>query len=107
MGIFGVVLYLLLSGTFPRDMSSDVPASPLPPLKVEAEQWQAVSSETVAIVKQLLAEVPAERPSASQILDSPWKSSEGAPLVAPAAHIRVARMASSQSRAGSKEAAFH
>mmetsp|Transcript_6765 Transcript_6765/g.14792 ORF Transcript_6765/g.14792 Transcript_6765/m.14792 type:complete len:721 (+) Transcript_6765:285-2447(+) len=74
----GATLYTLLCGRRPfegdghRTLAETRQAIVEAPLSFDGSRWQAVSSDAIDLLKQLMCKRPAERLSASQALKHPW-----------------------------------
>lgn len=87
MWALGVLVYLMLSGSFPFSGPTlpELHEAHKRPLDLEAEPWPAVSAEGRDFVGRLLAPEAARRPSAQELLGCGWivgadAMSEGLPL---------------------------
>ncbi|OMJ68149.1 hypothetical protein SteCoe_34487 [Stentor coeruleus] len=71
----GVMIYVLLSGSQPFDGSTEdqIMQSVLnSELLFEGKKWRKISEEAKSLIRSLLNRNPKDRPTARQILNSPW-----------------------------------
>jgi serine/threonine protein kinase len=70
---FGVIMYVMLSGTFPYD---DEEAIPKRPADFPSPDWDNVSDVVKKLIGDCLNLDPAKRPTAQRVLDHPWVKGE-------------------------------
>jgi len=63
----GVILYILLCGYLPIDPENGIYVLEFPP-----SEWSTISFEVKLLIKKLLDDSPAARPTATQVLKHPW-----------------------------------
>lgn len=63
----GVILYILLCGYLPIDPENGIYVLEFPP-----SEWSGISFEVKLLIKKLLDDSPAARPTATQVLKHPW-----------------------------------
>ena len=63
----GVILYILLCGYLPIDPDNGIYVLEFPP-----SEWSGISFEVKLLIKKLLDDSPAARPTATQVLKHPW-----------------------------------
>ena len=88
MWALGVVLYILLSGRHPFDLEGEADDPELS-TRIKAGRWafghatQCVSDPAKEIVRLLLAPSPSDRPTAAQLLGTPWLCGAAPTVVLP------------------------
>lgn len=91
----GVVLYILLSGLPPfwgvndREIFDSILKGDL---DLESEPWPSVSDHAKELVRQMLSEDPAARPTTAAMLEHPWLRDQGVAPDAPLGSIVVDRL---------------
>ncbi|GJP42447.1 hypothetical protein CLOM_g2009 [Closterium sp. NIES-68] len=77
MWSLGVVLYVLLSGQYPRtDIETGAILDFAPEVLFSDQIWNHVSPSAVSLVAAMMSRDPSKRPSCKEILQHPWLSPE-------------------------------